>query len=174
MMPEAGHTRTLGRFHLATFLDMDLWRRRRRRAVTVAAVVGLLAGGAVVGVASHGAAPVTIRNLHIAVVDGPRNGQHVVLDATFFIPRGHGRVPAILLAHGFGESKTAVRPQAEYLARAGFAVLTWSARGSAAGPERRCSNVSGQAWCSHRARQGSVPGSRAPHSPARRGPAPHS
>ncbi len=108
---------------------MDLWRRRRRRAVTVAAVVGLLAGGAVVGVASHGAAPVTIRNLHIAVVDGPRNGQHVVLDATFFIPRGHGRVPAILLAHGFGESKTAVRPQAEYLARAGFAVLTWSARG---------------------------------------------
>ena len=38
-------------------------------------------------------------------------------------------MPAILLAHGFGETKNAVRPEAEQLARAGFAVLTWSARG---------------------------------------------
>ena len=38
-------------------------------------------------------------------------------------------MPAILLAHGFGETKDAVRPEAEQLARAGFAVLTWSARG---------------------------------------------
>lgn len=57
---------------------------------------------------------------------------HVSLDATFFAPPGHGRVPAILLAHGFGETKDAVRPEAEQLARAGFAVLTWSAR------EREC------------------------------------
>ena len=38
-------------------------------------------------------------------------------------------MPAILLAHGFGETKYAVRPEAEQLASAGFAVLTWSARG---------------------------------------------
>ena len=38
-------------------------------------------------------------------------------------------MPAILLAHGFGETKDAVAPEAEQLAQAGFAVLTWSARG---------------------------------------------
>ena len=63
------------------------------------------------------------------MTDGPGHDQHVSLDATFFTPPGHGRVPAILLAHGFGETKDAVRPEAEQLARAGFAVLTWSARG---------------------------------------------
>jgi ABC-2 type transport system ATP-binding protein len=73
--------------------------------------------------------PVTARPLRIEVTDGPGHDQHVSLDATFFTPPGHGRVPAILLAHGFGETKEAVRPEAEQLARAGFAVLTWSARG---------------------------------------------
>src|SRR3984885_1414622 len=73
--------------------------------------------------------PVTVRALRIAVTDGPGGSQHVSLDTTFFTPPGGGRVPAILLAHGFGETKDAVRPEAEQLARAGFAVLTWSARG---------------------------------------------
>ena len=63
------------------------------------------------------------------MTDGPGHDQHVPLDATFFTTPDHGRVPAILLAHGFGETKDAVRPEAEQLARAGFAVLTWSARG---------------------------------------------
>ncbi|WP_063628644.1 alpha/beta fold hydrolase, partial [Streptomyces lividans] len=40
-----------------------------------------------------------------------------------------GRRPAVLLAHGFGGSKDDVREQAEDLARDGYAVLTWSARG---------------------------------------------
>jgi ABC-2 type transport system ATP-binding protein len=39
------------------------------------------------------------------------------------------RRPAVLLAHGFGGSKTDVRGEAEKLARDGYAVLTWSARG---------------------------------------------
>ncbi len=79
--------------------------------------------------AASRAAPVTARNLRIAVTDGPHDNQRVLLDATFFTPAGSGAVPAILLAHGFGETKYAVRPEAEQLARAGFAVLTWSARG---------------------------------------------
>jgi ABC-2 type transport system ATP-binding protein len=97
-------------------------------AAAVTAAV-LLTAGIVLGVALSRPAPLTIRNLRIAVVDGPRDNQHVVLDASFFLPPGTGKVPAILLAHGFGETKHAVQPQAEYLARAGFAVLTWSARG---------------------------------------------
>jgi ABC-2 type transport system ATP-binding protein len=108
---------------------MDLWRRRPRQVVSMGVAAVLLAAGAAVAVAVHGAATVTLRNLRIPVVDGPRDSQHVVLDATLFSPGGNGRVPAILLAHGFGETKDAVRPQAEHLARAGFAVLTWSARG---------------------------------------------
>ena len=106
-------------------------RRPRGRlllALVAAGLVVVVAG--VAGVARAAApAPVTARNLTIHVIDGPRDDQHVSLDATFFTPPGRGRVPAILLAHGFGETKNAVRPEAEQLARAGFAVLTWSARG---------------------------------------------
>ncbi|MFB7371615.1 alpha/beta fold hydrolase [Streptomyces sp. NPDC056222] len=42
---------------------------------------------------------------------------------------GDERRPAVLLGHGFGGSKDDVRAQAEKLARDGYAVLTWSARG---------------------------------------------
>jgi ABC-2 type transport system ATP-binding protein len=106
-------------------------RRLSRAKVIVAVVVAvaLVAAGVVLAVALTGPAPLTIRNLRIPVVDGPRGDQRVVLDASFFLPPGSGRVPAVLLAHGFGETKDAIRPQAEDLARAGFAVLTWSARG---------------------------------------------
>lgn len=51
------------------------------------------------------------------------------VDTSFFTAGGAGRRPAVLLGHGFGGSKEDVRPQAERLAAAGYAVLTWSARG---------------------------------------------
>jgi ABC-2 type transport system ATP-binding protein len=38
-------------------------------------------------------------------------------------------VPAVLLAHGFGGTKMSVAGDAESLADAGYAVLTWTARG---------------------------------------------
>ncbi len=65
----------------------------------------------------------------ITVVDGPKDDQRVEIDTTFFAPEGGGRVPAVLLAHGFGGSKDSVRAEALRLARDGYAVLTWSARG---------------------------------------------
>src|SRR5215813_4435201 len=102
---------------------------RPKVIVAVVAAVALLAVGIGLAVALSQPAPLTIRNVRIPVVDGPRGNQHVVIDASFFTPQGSGRLPAVLLAHGFGETKDAVRPQAEDLARAGFAVLTWSARG---------------------------------------------
>jgi ABC-2 type transport system ATP-binding protein len=109
---------------------MNLRRRPRGRllAALVAGVV-VLAGLVAVLIVVRQPVTVTARTLRIAVADGPGHDQHVSLDATFFTPPGRGRVPAILLAHGFGETKAAVRPEAEQLARAGFAVLTWSARG---------------------------------------------
>src|SRR6266536_2293239 len=109
---------------------MDLWRRPGRRLiVALAAAVLVIAAVATALVAASRPVPVSARNLRIAVTDGPHDNQEVVLDATFFTPPGNGQVPAILLAHGFGETKNAVRPQAEQLASAGFAALTWSARG---------------------------------------------
>ncbi len=107
-----------------------LSRRRGRKLGALAAAIGLLAAAIVVLViVIRQPATVAARALRIPVADGPGNDQHVSLDATFFTPPGRGRLPAILLAHGFGETKDAVRPEAEQLARAGFAVLTWSARG---------------------------------------------
>jgi len=102
---------------------------RPKVIVAVVAAVALLAAGIGLAVALSQPAPLTIRNVRIPVVDGPRDNQPVIIDASFFTPPGGGRLPAVLLAHGFGETKDAVRPQAEELARAGFAVLTWSARG---------------------------------------------
>src|ERR1039458_6816341 len=107
-----------------------LSRRRGRKLGALAAAVAILAAVIVVlVVVIRQPVPVTARTLRIPVVDGPGNDLPQSLDVTFFTPPGRGRVPAILLAHGFGQTKDSVRPEAEQLARAGFAVLTWSARG---------------------------------------------
>src|SRR5450755_3598861 len=112
-------------------MDQRGWRRPRGwRAVAAAAAVGVVIAAVIVTVSvTSRAAPISARNLMISVLDGPRDNQRVRLDATFFTPAGAGRVPAVLLAHGFGGTKNSVRAQAEQLTRAGFAVLTWSARG---------------------------------------------
>lgn len=51
------------------------------------------------------------------------------IDTSYFTAGGGGKRPSVLLGHGFGGSKDDVRAQAEQLARDGYAVLTWSARG---------------------------------------------
>jgi len=97
--------------------------------LAAAAAVVILAAVITIAVAASRPAPIGIRNLRIPVVDGPDNNQHELLDATFFTPASTDRVPAILLAHGFGQTKAAVAPEARQFAQAGFAVLTWTARG---------------------------------------------
>ena len=60
----------------------------------------------------------------------PVNG--VTLDTRFYLPKGasaSGKVPALLLGHGFGGTKESVSDDAKDLAARGYAVLTWSARG---------------------------------------------
>src|SRR5215831_18499036 len=94
------------------------WRLRKRAVIVGLAVAALLAGLIALAAVLRQPTPVGVRTLRIPVVDGPRDNQRVVLDATFFTPEGQDRVPAILLAPGFGETKDAVQPQAEYLARA--------------------------------------------------------
>jgi ABC-2 type transport system ATP-binding protein len=65
------------------------------------------------------------------LVNGTReaDGQPVTLDATIYLPDTSTPAPAVLLAHGYGSSKDGVRDQAQQLARRGYVVLAWSARG---------------------------------------------
>ncbi|MCO5967963.1 alpha/beta fold hydrolase [Actinoallomurus soli] len=101
---------------------------RRGRWAAVVGAAAVLAGG-VTWAALPGPPHVRTSEQRIQVVDGPHDDRHVGLDTTFFAPAGHGRAPAVLLAHGFGGSKDDTRGEAERLARHGYAVLTWSARG---------------------------------------------
>ncbi|QKW06590.1 alpha/beta fold hydrolase [Streptomyces sp. NA04227] len=100
------------------------WAKARapRRWLAAGAAVAVLAGaGTWNAVASDEAAPVH-RSDRVLDTGGTR------LDTSYFTS-GPGRRPAVLLTHGFGGSKDDVREQAERLARDGYAVLTWSARG---------------------------------------------
>ncbi|MEH0544458.1 alpha/beta fold hydrolase [Streptomyces sp. B21-105] len=97
-------------------------RRPRRLLAAVAAVVVLAGAGTWTAVADDDT-PAVHQTDRVMAVDGVR------LDTSYFTSGAAGRRPAVLLAHGFGGSKDDVRQQAEQLARDGYAVLTWSARG---------------------------------------------
>ncbi|KPC85342.1 ABC transporter ATP-binding protein [Streptomyces sp. NRRL WC-3753] len=100
-----------------------LLRGPRRMLSAAAAVVVLAGAGTWTAVAGDDPAPVRRADRAVTVGDGVR------LDTSYFTAGSDGRRPAVLLAHGFGGSKDDVREQAEDLARDGYAVLTWSARG---------------------------------------------
>jgi ABC-2 type transport system ATP-binding protein len=103
-------------------------RRRRSLLVAVAVVVVLLVlGGVLAAVRGSGAAPVRQEALSVPV--GPEaDGTPVRLDAELYLP-DRTPAPAVLLAHGFGGSKESEASDALDLARHGYVVLTWSARG---------------------------------------------
>ncbi|TDC26717.1 alpha/beta fold hydrolase [Micromonospora sp. 15K316] len=102
-----------------------------RRAVVAALVAVLLA--VAVGWAVRPRDPELRTEVAMLTVrSGPDGRQPVELDTTFYLPEeaspGH-KVPAVLLAHGFGGTKESVRDDAEEFAGRGYAVLTWTARG---------------------------------------------
>lgn len=100
-----------------------LLRGPRRLVAAAAAVVVLAGAGTWTAAASGGPPPVHRADRTMAMPGGVR------LDTSYFTAGPAGRRPAVLLAHGFGGSKDDLRRQAEDLARDGYAVLTWSARG---------------------------------------------
>ncbi|MFF7562467.1 alpha/beta fold hydrolase [Streptomyces pseudovenezuelae] len=102
---------------------MDLRRLRRPRWIAAAASVVVLAAAGTWTAAASDDPPPVHRADQIMSIDGVR------IDTSYFTTNGTERRPAVLLGHGFGGSKNDVRQQAEDLARDGYAVLTWSARG---------------------------------------------
>jgi ABC-2 type transport system ATP-binding protein len=72
--------------------------------------------------------PIATRDVTITAPGGPGVTDPVELDATLYLP-ATTPAPAVIMAHGFGGSKRSVADDAEQLARDGFAVLAYSARG---------------------------------------------
>ncbi|MFD7322873.1 alpha/beta fold hydrolase [Streptomyces sp. NPDC059875] len=97
--------------------------RLPRWAAVTAALAVLAGAGTWTAVAADEPPPVH-RADHVLDMPGAR------IDTSYFTAGpASDRRPAVLLGHGFGGSKDDVRAQAEQLARDGYAVLTWSARG---------------------------------------------
>ncbi|MCP3819626.1 alpha/beta fold hydrolase [Streptomyces sp. A3M-1-3] len=97
--------------------------RRRRRILAGAAALAVLAGAGTWTAAASDGEP-AVRRVD-RVMEMPGAG----IDTSYFTAGGSVRRPAVLIGHGFGGSKDDVGAQAEKLAREGYAVLTWSARG---------------------------------------------
>ncbi|MGW7319069.1 alpha/beta fold hydrolase [Streptomyces sp. NPDC054865] len=104
---------------------LRLPRRRRDRPLSGVAAFAVLAGaGTWTAAAASGDAPAVHRQDQVLNLPGAG------IDTSYFTAGGgDNKRPAVLLGHGFGGSKDDVRAQAERLARDGYAVLTWSARG---------------------------------------------
>ncbi|MGW6409135.1 alpha/beta fold hydrolase [Streptomyces vinaceus] len=98
-------------------------RRRRSRVLAGAAALAVVAGAGTWTAAASGEAPAVHRQDRMVEMPG------AAIDTSYFTAGGGQKRPAVLLGHGFGGSKDDVRAQAERLARDGYAVLTWSARG---------------------------------------------
>ncbi|MCK7625378.1 alpha/beta fold hydrolase [Streptomyces sp. RS10V-4] len=109
---------------------MDLRLRGRRLAAAAGALALLIGGGTWAAAASNAPPAVHREDRVLTMPERPGAAGTVRIDTSFFTAGpATGRRPAVLLGHGFGGSKADVRGEAEQLARSGYAVLTWSARG---------------------------------------------
>ncbi|MCB5181316.1 alpha/beta fold hydrolase [Streptomyces antimicrobicus] len=104
-------------------MKLRLPRFRRGRLLAGAAALAVVAGAGTWTAAGSGEPPPVHRE--DTVLEMP----DAAVDTSYFTAGGGGRRPAVLIGHGFGGSKDDVRDEAERLARSGYAVLTWSARG---------------------------------------------
>ncbi|KJK42956.1 alpha/beta fold hydrolase [Streptomyces sp. NRRL F-4428] len=109
-------------------MKLRMPRRRRVRLSAGAAALAVVAGaGTWTASSASGDAPAVDRRDQVLNMPGAD------IDTSYFVAGdgkgGGAKRPAVLLGHGFGGSKDDVREQAERLARDGYAVMTWSARG---------------------------------------------
>ncbi len=101
---------------------------RSRKLTALALVVLLLAATIWIAWPARVPAPIATRDVTISAPGGPGVDGDVQLDATLYLPASTP-APAVIMAHGFGGSKRSVAADAEQMARNGFVVLAYSARG---------------------------------------------
>jgi ABC-2 type transport system ATP-binding protein len=102
------------------------WMKSRRWLSAALAVVLVAVIAVVVAVLNHTAAIRT--QVQQVAGTAESDGAPVQLDTTLYLPASTP-APAILLAHGFGGTKSSVDDEAKSLARHGYVVLTYTARG---------------------------------------------
>ncbi len=102
------------------------WLATRRAKQFAAVLLAVLLAGSVLAVLNSDPA-LRVSTQSISATSEPGGGP-VLLDSSLYLPE-RTPAPAILLAHGFGGSKAGLDGQARTLARAGYVVLTYSARG---------------------------------------------
>jgi ABC-2 type transport system ATP-binding protein len=105
-----------------------LFNTRSRKITAVVVVVALVAAVVWIAWPTPGPTPIATRDLTITAPGGPGVDEPVQLDSTLYLP-AQTPAPAVIMAHGFGGSKNSVASDAEQMARAGFVVLAYSARG---------------------------------------------
>src|SRR3954453_8639136 len=106
--------------------------RMTRRRLIVGSVVVVLVAAAVIWAVAPERADYRVTDQMITVQTGPAGDTPVALDTAFYLPTSASsanRVPAVLLAHGFGGTKDTVASTAKDLANRGYAVLAWTAEG---------------------------------------------
>jgi len=101
-------------------------RHASRRTLAIAVVLAL--GAAVAVIAQLGSGPGAIHTRAQFVAGTPESGHPVAIDTTLYLPT-KTPAPAVLLAHGFGGSKADLDGEARTLARHGYVVLAYTARG---------------------------------------------
>ena len=94
----------------------------------IGAVVALVLAATAAAALSRRDPAVRAEVLRVPGVPEP-GGPPVTLDATLYVPDLAGPLPAVLLAHGFGGSKDDLAEDARQLARHGYVVLAYTARG---------------------------------------------
>jgi ABC-2 type transport system ATP-binding protein len=94
--------------------------------VAAAAVILVLAASAVIAAVGSSTPAVGTKSAYVAGT--PEAGAPVGLDVTVYFP-ATTPAPAVLLAHGFGGSKTDLVSEARSLAQHGYVVLAYTARG---------------------------------------------
>ncbi len=99
----------------------------RRRAIGALIAVAALVAAAVSLAVLRRDPPIETTTQRIAGVPEP-DGAAVELDTTLYLPASTP-APAVLLAHGFGGDQDDLADQARQLARRGYVVLAYTARG---------------------------------------------
>ena len=94
----------------------------------LAAALAVLIVAAVVSLVAVGSSSPSVRQHAQFIAGTPEGRTPVKLDTTLYLP-AHTPAPAILLAHGFGGTKDSVASEARGLAKAGYVVLAYTARG---------------------------------------------